>query len=248
MVVKMLGVGMAVAILLDATVVRMVLVPATMSLLGRWNWWVPAWLDRRAARRPRRDHRRGARPARPGHAHHRRAPARRHPLRGGPDMTTPDTRRLAGADPAARSDRGPPGPGGHGDDVPDAPRLPARPGRRSRRPRAPRPWPTGSPGRRWRSAGSSSPSRCTTTTPARTPASGRLLLDRADERGPGRARGDGGRARRDRPDPGGLRRRVRPARRPRRRGRPRAPSRCGWSRPGSGSATTSGTRRPRRSR
>jgi RND superfamily putative drug exporter len=45
-VVKMLGVGMAVAILLDATVVRMVLVPATMSLLGRWNWWVPAWLDR----------------------------------------------------------------------------------------------------------------------------------------------------------------------------------------------------------
>ena len=45
-VVKMLGVGMAVAILLDATLVRMVLVPATMSLLGHWNWWVPAWLDR----------------------------------------------------------------------------------------------------------------------------------------------------------------------------------------------------------
>ena len=45
-VVKMLGVGMAVAILLDATVVRMVLVPATMSLLGRLNWWLPAWLDR----------------------------------------------------------------------------------------------------------------------------------------------------------------------------------------------------------
>jgi RND superfamily putative drug exporter len=45
-VVKMLGVGMAVAILLDATVIRMVLVPATMSLLGRWNWWVPAALDR----------------------------------------------------------------------------------------------------------------------------------------------------------------------------------------------------------
>ena len=46
-----LGVGMAVAILLDATVVRMVLVPATMTLLGRWNWWLPAWLDRRAAHR-----------------------------------------------------------------------------------------------------------------------------------------------------------------------------------------------------
>ncbi|EWT01294.1 membrane protein [Intrasporangium oryzae NRRL B-24470] len=45
-VVKMLGVGMAVAVFLDATVVRMVLVPATMSLLGRLNWWLPAWLDR----------------------------------------------------------------------------------------------------------------------------------------------------------------------------------------------------------
>jgi RND superfamily putative drug exporter len=43
---KMLGLGMASAILLDATVVRMVLVPATMSLLGRANWWLPAWLDR----------------------------------------------------------------------------------------------------------------------------------------------------------------------------------------------------------
>jgi putative drug exporter of the RND superfamily len=45
-VVKMLGFGMAVAIVLDATVVRMVLVPATMTLLGKWNWWLPAWLDR----------------------------------------------------------------------------------------------------------------------------------------------------------------------------------------------------------
>jgi RND superfamily putative drug exporter len=45
-VIKMLGVGMAVAIFLDATVIRMVLVPATMSLLGRWNWWVPTALDR----------------------------------------------------------------------------------------------------------------------------------------------------------------------------------------------------------
>ena len=45
-VVKMLGVGMAVAIVLDATVVRMVLVPATMAMLGERNWWLPAWLDR----------------------------------------------------------------------------------------------------------------------------------------------------------------------------------------------------------
>jgi RND superfamily putative drug exporter len=44
--VKQLGIGMAVAVALDATLVRMVLVPATMSLLGRWNWWLPAWLDR----------------------------------------------------------------------------------------------------------------------------------------------------------------------------------------------------------
>ena len=45
-VVKQIGVGMAVAILLDATLVRLVLVPATMALLGRWNWWLPGWLDR----------------------------------------------------------------------------------------------------------------------------------------------------------------------------------------------------------
>jgi putative drug exporter of the RND superfamily len=37
---------MAVAVLLDATVIRMVLVPAAMSLLGRANWWLPVWLDR----------------------------------------------------------------------------------------------------------------------------------------------------------------------------------------------------------
>jgi RND superfamily putative drug exporter len=37
---------MAVAVALDATVIRMVLVPATMSMLGRWNWWLPGWLDR----------------------------------------------------------------------------------------------------------------------------------------------------------------------------------------------------------
>lgn len=44
--VKMLGLGLAVAIALDATVVRMILVPATMALLGRANWWLPGWLDR----------------------------------------------------------------------------------------------------------------------------------------------------------------------------------------------------------
>ena len=43
---KMLGLGLATAILLDATLVRMVLVPATMALLGKANWWLPTWLDR----------------------------------------------------------------------------------------------------------------------------------------------------------------------------------------------------------
>ena len=43
---KMIGVGMLVAVLLDATVVRALLVPATMRLLGRANWWAPAPLAR----------------------------------------------------------------------------------------------------------------------------------------------------------------------------------------------------------
>jgi RND superfamily putative drug exporter len=45
--IKEIGVGLAVAIFLDATVVRLVLVPATMELLGDRNWWLPEWLDRR---------------------------------------------------------------------------------------------------------------------------------------------------------------------------------------------------------
>lgn len=44
---KLFGLGMAVAVFLDATIVRMVLVPATMELLGARNWWLPAWLDSR---------------------------------------------------------------------------------------------------------------------------------------------------------------------------------------------------------
>jgi RND superfamily putative drug exporter len=43
---KLFGLGMAVAVFLDATIVRMVLVPATMELLGARNWWMPSWLDR----------------------------------------------------------------------------------------------------------------------------------------------------------------------------------------------------------
>jgi RND superfamily putative drug exporter len=40
--VKELGFGLAVAVLLDATLVRVILVPATMKLFGEWNWWLPA--------------------------------------------------------------------------------------------------------------------------------------------------------------------------------------------------------------
>ena len=43
---KMMGLGLATAIAVDATIVRLVLVPATMSLLGKANWWLPGWLDR----------------------------------------------------------------------------------------------------------------------------------------------------------------------------------------------------------
>ncbi|GAB2776135.1 MMPL family transporter [Nocardioides salsibiostraticola] len=51
---KMLGIGMLVALLIDATIVRALLVPATMKLLGRWNWWAPApmarWWDQHGFR------------------------------------------------------------------------------------------------------------------------------------------------------------------------------------------------------
>ena len=46
LVIKEIGVGLAVAVLVDATLVRVVLVPAAMKLLGRWNWWMPSGLDR----------------------------------------------------------------------------------------------------------------------------------------------------------------------------------------------------------
>ena len=45
--IKELGFGLAAAVFIDATVIRVMLVPATMRLLGKWNWWLPAWLDKR---------------------------------------------------------------------------------------------------------------------------------------------------------------------------------------------------------
>ncbi|HEX8073905.1 MAG TPA: MMPL family transporter, partial [Thermoleophilaceae bacterium] len=63
---RQLGLGLSVAVILDATVVRLVLLPACLRLAGRWNWWLPAWLDRML---PRIDFegaraRRGSRPGR----------------------------------------------------------------------------------------------------------------------------------------------------------------------------------------
>ena len=45
-IVKMFGVGLATAVLVDATIVRCILVPSLMVLAARWTWWLPAWLDR----------------------------------------------------------------------------------------------------------------------------------------------------------------------------------------------------------
>jgi RND superfamily putative drug exporter len=45
MIFKQFGVGLAAAILIDATIIRAVLLPASMSLLGRWNWYLPGWLE-----------------------------------------------------------------------------------------------------------------------------------------------------------------------------------------------------------
>src|SRR5207248_1270940 len=42
---KQAGVGLATAVLIDATLVRAVLLPASMTLLGRWNWYLPVWLE-----------------------------------------------------------------------------------------------------------------------------------------------------------------------------------------------------------
>ncbi len=49
-VIKAIGIGMGIAVVVDATIVRMLLVPATMRLLGRWNWWAPEPLARWRAR------------------------------------------------------------------------------------------------------------------------------------------------------------------------------------------------------
>ena len=108
--IKALGVGMAIAVALDATVIRALLVPATMRLLGRWNWWLPATLERFVAEgcprrtprsRPRSDEdRRRERAAAARRAAHG-APRRlcigcgRRPDPGQPDRARPPARPRA---------------------------------------------------------------------------------------------------------------------------------------------------------
>ncbi len=80
---KLFGLGLAVAVLIDATVVRMVLVPSTMELLGDTNWWLPKWLDRIL---PKID----------VEGHHRAEPLPSGARRGGrARLVEPLTRRLA---------------------------------------------------------------------------------------------------------------------------------------------------------
>ncbi|HEX6486697.1 MAG TPA: MMPL family transporter, partial [Nocardioidaceae bacterium] len=64
--IKMIGIGMVLAIVIDATVVRALLVPATMRLLGSWNWWLPAPLERLWRRVGIREHDGVAVPLPPG--------------------------------------------------------------------------------------------------------------------------------------------------------------------------------------
>jgi uncharacterized membrane protein YdfJ with MMPL/SSD domain len=44
-IIRELGLGLAVAVLIDATIIRSILLPATMRLLGEWNWYLPGWLS-----------------------------------------------------------------------------------------------------------------------------------------------------------------------------------------------------------
>ena len=64
MFLKQFGVGLAVAVLVDATIVRAVLLPASMKLLGDWNWYLPSWLEWL----PRLDHGSSSEPAAPATA------------------------------------------------------------------------------------------------------------------------------------------------------------------------------------
>ena len=76
-VLKVFGLGLAAAILIDATLVRMVLVPSVMELLGKANWWMPPWLDRIVPETRGRGRRRACARGRPAAGQRRRSGARR---------------------------------------------------------------------------------------------------------------------------------------------------------------------------
>jgi putative drug exporter of the RND superfamily len=50
--IKQFGIGLAAGVIFDATVIRALLVPSVMVLMGRWNWWLPAWAARPLRTRP----------------------------------------------------------------------------------------------------------------------------------------------------------------------------------------------------
>ncbi len=80
---KQMGVGLAVAVLLDATIIRGVLLPASMKLLGDWNWYLPKWLEWLPAGQPGAGCRRAAPRSRSG----ARTPARARGRVGGAGRT-----------------------------------------------------------------------------------------------------------------------------------------------------------------
>jgi RND superfamily putative drug exporter len=96
-VLKMFGLGLAVAVLLDATLVRMLLVPATMALLGDRNWWMPRWLDRVVPRVR-------AEAAVAGGVRRAEVPP---PVRGFAEVSSPDRGDADGGEPAVAPDPAP---------------------------------------------------------------------------------------------------------------------------------------------
>ncbi len=84
---KIIGIGMAAAVVIDATIIRLVLVPATMELLGDKNWWMPAWLDRIVPHLDIEGDIEGAIEARPAEPRTRPPRARARPGLTMPDLT-----------------------------------------------------------------------------------------------------------------------------------------------------------------
>jgi RND superfamily putative drug exporter len=67
---QQMGFGLAIAVLIDATVIRAVLVPSTMKILGEWNWYLPRWLEWLPSVTPEGGERPRSRPTGPGrHVH-----------------------------------------------------------------------------------------------------------------------------------------------------------------------------------